>query len=83
MAMPQHWFPDNLYNRAISVLVTNYSTYKNDFKDLPHNVQFDIYYKVCIYSVQYGFDYLVTWGCLVASDLVPSQANTGCPPSQT
>ena len=48
MAMPQHWFPDNLYNRAISVAVTNYSTCKNEFKALPYNVQFDIYYKVCI-----------------------------------
>ena len=40
------WVPESLYNTAISTLVTRYTKFRREFKTLPENVQFDIYYKV-------------------------------------
>ncbi|KAK7459432.1 hypothetical protein BaRGS_00039000 [Batillaria attramentaria] len=40
------WVPETLYNTAVSVAAVAYKKHRKEFKTLPEDVQFDIYYKM-------------------------------------
>ena len=46
VAIELEWVPETLYNSAISAVVATYTRHKRELKQLPENIQFDVYYKV-------------------------------------
>ncbi|XP_072043780.1 amyloid protein-binding protein 2-like [Amphiura filiformis] len=46
VAIELEWVPETLYNSAISAVVATYTRHKRELKQLPENIQFDIYYKL-------------------------------------
>lgn len=67
MASLLEWVPDSLYNSAISSVVTHYSRFRRELKTLPENVQFDVYYKVCICQ-WYAWSKFVEWAAFECFD---------------
>lgn len=47
-AVELEWIPESLYNTAISAVVDSYTRSRREIRSLPENIQFDVYYKVCL-----------------------------------